>query len=73
MKSFNADAIGEKLLRRFAGGTSRRSMLAKLGIAMVAAPAFPVLPVSRASAAKPDRSPEAKTSFARNAQTTDNT
>jgi methylamine dehydrogenase light chain len=39
----------------------------------VEAPAFPLLPVSRAQAAKPDRSPEAKTAFARNAQITDDT
>ena len=69
MKRFNADAMGEKLLRRLAGGSSRRSMLSRLGAALVAAPVFPLLPVSRAEAAKPDRSPEAKTGFARNAQT----
>lgn len=73
MKTFNPDAMGEKLLRRFAGGTSRRGILSRLGLALVAAPAFPLLPVSRASAAKPDRSPEAKTNFARNAQSTDDT
>ena len=67
MKKFDADAMGEKLLRRLAGGTSRRSMLSRLGAALVAAPAFPLLPVSRAEAAKPDRSPEAKTAFARTA------
>lgn len=73
MTIFNADSFGEKVLRRFAGGTSRRGMLARIGVALVAAPVFPVLPVSRAEASKPDRSPEAKTVFARNAQTTDNT
>jgi methylamine dehydrogenase light chain len=73
MKLFNPDAAAEKLLRRFAGGTSRRGMLARLGTALVAAPAFPLLPVSRAGAAKPDRSPEAKTNFARKAQTVDDT
>jgi methylamine dehydrogenase light chain len=57
MIQFNADAMGEKMLRRFAGGTSRRGILARLGAALVAAPVFPVLPVSRAQAApaKPDR------------------
>ncbi|MGB3931444.1 MAG: methylamine dehydrogenase (amicyanin) light chain, partial [Sphingobium sp.] len=40
MKRFDADAMGEKLLRRFAGGSSRRSMLTRLGAALVAAPAF---------------------------------
>ena len=71
MKLFNADSATEKFLRRFAGGTSRRGMLARVGTALVAAPVFPLLPVSRAGAAKPDRSPEAKTAFARNAQTKD--
>ena len=34
MKLFNPDAAAEKLLRRFAGGTSRRGMLARLGGAL---------------------------------------
>jgi len=71
MKMFDADAIGESLLRIFAGRTSRRGILSRLGLALVAAPAFPLLPVSRARAAKPDRSPEARTAFARSAQTAD--
>jgi len=73
MTGFNIDSFSEKLLRKFAGRTSRRSMISKLGVTMVAAPVFPLLPVSRAHAAKPDRSVEAKTSFARNAQTKDDT
>ena len=48
MKKFNADSMGEKLLRKFAGASSRRSMLSRLGAALVAAPVFPLLPVSRA-------------------------
>lgn len=74
MKRFDIDGLGEKLLRKFAGNSSRRSFITKLGATIVAAPVFPLLPVSRASAAsKPDRSPEAKTAFARNAQTKDDT
>jgi methylamine dehydrogenase light chain len=73
MTGFNIDSFGEKLLRKFAGQTSRRSMLTRLGATIVAAPVFPLLPVSRAQAAKPERSAEAKTSFARNAQTKDDT
>ena len=42
MKTFNPDALGEKLLRRFAGGTSRRGILSRLGLALVAAPVFPL-------------------------------
>ncbi len=71
MKLPNTDQLAEKFLRRFAGGTSRRGMLARVGTALAAVPAFPLLPVSRADAAKPDRSTEGKTAFARNAQTTD--
>jgi methylamine dehydrogenase light chain len=49
-------------------------MLAKFGMALVAAPVFPVLPVSRAqAAAKADRSDQGKTSFARDAQSKDDT
>jgi methylamine dehydrogenase light chain len=73
MTGFNIDGFGEKLLRKFAGQTSRRSMLTRLGATIVAAPVFPLLPVSRAQAAKPERSAEAKTGFARNAQTKDDT
>ncbi|MBU6166617.1 MAG: methylamine dehydrogenase (amicyanin) light chain [Alphaproteobacteria bacterium] len=73
MSRFSIDALGEKWLRGFAGRSSRRSFLTRLGATLVAAPVFPLLPVSRANAAKTDRSPEAKTAFARNAQTTDDT
>ena len=51
MKRFDIDGLGEKLLRKFAGNSSRRSFLTKLGATIVAAPAFPLLPVSRANAA----------------------
>lgn len=71
MSRFNMDAVGETLLRAFAGRTSRRSFLNRLGATLVAAPAFPLLPVSRANAGQKDRSPEARTAFARNAQTKD--
>lgn len=62
----------ETLLRRLAGHSSRRSVLARLGTALVAAPIFPLLPVSRAFAAK-DRTVQGKTGFARTAQTKDDT
>jgi len=79
MTKFNADAAGEKLLRKFAGHTSRRSLISRLGLALVAAPAFPLLPVGRASAAPApagkaeERSIESRTHFTQNAQTTDDT
>ena len=57
MKRFNAALLGEKLVRKLAGHTSRRGLLSKLGLALAAAPVFPVLPISRANAqgGKPDR------------------
>jgi methylamine dehydrogenase light chain len=79
MTKFDADAISEKLLRKLAGHTSRRSLLSRLGLAMVAAPVFPLLPVGRANAApaasgkSAERGVEARTHFAHNAQTTDDT
>jgi methylamine dehydrogenase light chain len=73
MSKFDFDAVTETMLRKFAGRTSRRSILSRIGLAVVAAPVFPVLPVSRAEAAKQDRSPEARTAFARDAQTKDDT
>jgi methylamine dehydrogenase light chain len=69
---FQPDQVGESLTRRLATHTSRRSLLNKLGLALVAAPVFPLLPVSRAKAAK-DHSAEATTNFARDAQSKDDT
>jgi methylamine dehydrogenase light chain len=62
----------ENLCRGIATRTSRRSVLSRFGATLVAAPLFPLLPVSRAEAAK-DRSVQARTSFARQAQTKDDT
>jgi methylamine dehydrogenase light chain len=66
MASF--DGIGERIARRLARGSSRRSLLAKLGAAVVAAPFFPLLPVARAAAP-----PGPLTDFERNAQNKDPT
>ncbi len=71
MSTFDANTISEKFLRRLAGRTSRRSIISRLGVALVAAPLFPLLPVSRARAEKPDRSLQGRTAFARDAQTKD--
>lgn len=65
--------LAERIMRGLAGRTSRRSVLARLGGALVAAPVFPLLPVTRASAAETERSLQGKTAFARNAQTRDDT
>ena len=62
------DTLSEGLTRRLAGFSSRRSFLSRLGTVMVAAPALPLLPVARASAAtKPS---EGVTEFERHAQAT---
>lgn len=63
------DRVAEFMSRRIAAGTSRRGLLARLGAWSVAAPVFPLLPVSRVQAAtvKPP-SP-----FAAAAQTNDET
>jgi len=73
MKIFNTDQFGEKLVRKLAGHTSRRGMLAKFGVALAAAPAFPVLPISRANAQGKTRGDAARTHFLANAQTKDDT
>lgn len=72
-KAMWADSLTEKAMRQLAGRTSRRGLLSKLGMLLVAAPVFPLLPVSRAMAAKPDRSEQGHTDFARNAQSKDDT
>jgi methylamine dehydrogenase light chain len=62
------DKLGERMTRRLASYSSRRGFLCRLGMALVAAPALPLLPVSRAAepAAKTDL-----TDFERNAQSKD--
>lgn len=70
MRRSDLDKWGERLTRRLAGRLSRRSMLSRLGAVLVAAPAFPLLPVQRARAAD---APAPGTDFSRNAQTHDDT
>jgi methylamine dehydrogenase light chain len=68
------DRIGEKLVRLLAGHTSRRGILSRLGLALAAAPVFPVLPISRAKAqGKSDRGEKARTHFTMNSRTKDDT
>jgi len=74
MKRISIDLVGEKLVRRLAGHTSQRGLLSRLGLALAAAPVFPVLPISRAQAqGKPDRGERARTHFTMNSQTKDET
>jgi methylamine dehydrogenase light chain len=60
------DKASERFVRRLAGYTSRRSFLSRVGAAVTAGAALPLLPISRASAAA---APE--TDFDRYAQATD--
>ncbi len=70
------DQLIEKVTRLLARRLSRRSALARLSTALVAAPLFPLLPVARGSepkkdAAKKDAAKKTLTDFERNAQTKD--
>jgi methylamine dehydrogenase light chain len=60
------DKLGERLTRRLAGFSSRRSFIARLGLAWMAAPMLPLLPVARSRAADLPKS-----DFERNAQSAD--
>jgi methylamine dehydrogenase light chain len=67
MTKSTMDKLGERLTRKLAGYSSRRSFIARLGAVLAAAPVLPLLPVARAKAAEP------KTDFERYAQTEDAT
>jgi methylamine dehydrogenase light chain len=65
MADTKGDRLSERLVRKLARNTSRRSLLSKLGGALVAAPVFPLLPVARAAGQAP------LSDFERRAQTKD--
>ena len=67
MSKFTLDTLGERVTRRLAGYSSRRGFLSRLGMALVAAPIIPLLPVARATPAQPST----KTDFERHAQARD--
>src|SRR5258708_2166272 len=67
------DKMSERLTRNLARFSSRRGFLSKLGVALLAAPAFPLLPVARSARAAEPKSAGPKTDFERNSQTTDDT
>jgi len=54
------DAITEFLTRKAAGALSRRSLIVRLGAALTASAAFPVLPVARAERAPQKVQPQEK-------------
>lgn len=65
MARFEFDKFGDRFTRGIASRTSRRSMLARLGVVMVAAPVFPLLPNERKAQAAE------LTEFQKKAQTKD--
>jgi methylamine dehydrogenase light chain len=71
MSDSSGDSLAERFVRSLARRTSRRSLLTRLGLVLVAAPSLPLLPVSRASAAAPASALPPMTDFERNAQSTD--
>ncbi len=62
------DDLSERLTRKLAGYSSRRGFIARISMALAAAPLLPLLPVARAAAAEAP-----KTDFERNAQSSDAT
>jgi methylamine dehydrogenase light chain len=71
MPKANADEFVEFISRRLAQRTARRSFIGRLGAALVAAPLFPLLPISRVSQAGPAQTKRPLTDFERNAQSKD--
>jgi methylamine dehydrogenase light chain len=66
------DKVGERITRRIASYSSRRGFLSRLGMALVCAPAIPLLPVARAQSptSGPNQS-AALTNFTLHAQAKD--
>ena len=67
MSKLTFDKLSERATRTLAGYSSRRGFLSRLGMAFIAAPVIPLLPVARSTAAE---SP-GKTDFQRYAQAKD--
>ena len=67
------DRIGERLTRTAASRISRRSLMARFGTGFLAAAAVPVLPMSRKAHAQDYTPTPAGETFAKTAQTEDNT
>jgi methylamine dehydrogenase light chain len=65
------DKLGERITRRIASYSSRRGFLSRVGMALVAAPVLPLLPVSRARAQNAPGGPGSKTDFTLHAQNRD--
>ena len=71
MSNNSIDKLGERITRRIASYSSRRGFLSRLGMALVAAPVLPLLPVSRASGQSSHGKAGTQTDFALHAQAKD--
>lgn len=71
MSSNTIDKLGERITRRLARYTSRRGFLSRLGVALIAAPVLPLLPVARARAQSPAGKLGKQSDFTLHAQTKD--
>ena len=71
MSNNKIDKLGERITRRIASYSSRRSFLSRLGTALVAAPVLPLLPVARAHSHDLPSSPGNATNFSLQAQNKD--
>jgi methylamine dehydrogenase light chain len=58
MRSPELDRLFERVARRLARTTSRRGFLSRIGVALVGAAAWPLLPVSRGSAQSTESPPD---------------
>lgn len=67
------DRAGERIARRIASYTSRRSFLGRLGTLLIGAPALPLLPVARAQTPPSAKRLGKETDFTLRAQTKDPT
>jgi methylamine dehydrogenase light chain len=71
MSNTRIDRLSERITRRIASQTSRRSFLSRLGMALVSAPMLPLLPVARAQTPNSSDRAESASEFALHAQTKD--
>jgi methylamine dehydrogenase light chain len=71
VSNYNIDKLAERVTRRIASHSSRRSFLARFGMALVSAPMLPLLPVARGRAQGAPPRVESQSEFALHAQTKD--
>ena len=71
MSNHTIDRLAERVTRRIASQTSRRSFLARFGMTLVSAPMLPLLPVARGQTPSTSSRTESQSEFALHAQTKD--